>query len=213
MPRKLRELRPEDYERLSPGCAGCVFWESAGERQRRCGAVCDVDMQRAWLRNVTDSWGSCGRVAYEEDELLGFIKYAPAGYFPQASTFLAAPRDSAVPLIACLHVDPDVLHHGLGGVLMRSALKDLLSRGERRVEAIAHHAPSEDSDGLPMLSVAFLERHGFTVERPDPLYPLMRLDLRSLATWTTDNLENVLESLKFPVRVPSHAPATLIKGD
>ena len=113
MSRKLRPLYADDLDRLPPGCSDCAFWESAGERERRCGAVCDVDTQRAWYRRVTDEWGSCGRVAFEDDEVLGFVKYAPSGYFPQSATFSAAPQDPSIPMLACLHIVPDALHRGL----------------------------------------------------------------------------------------------------
>jgi hypothetical protein len=39
----------------------------------------------------------------------------------------------------------------------------------------------------------------------------MRLDLRSLVVWQ-DNLEAVLESLRFPLRVPRRAPASWMSG-
>jgi GNAT superfamily N-acetyltransferase len=211
MTRRLRSLSLDDFGRLPSGCGGCSFWESAGERERRCGATCDLELQRAWYRRVTDEWGECGRVAYEDDELLGFIKYAPSVYFPQALTFAAAPTDPAVPLISCLHVSADARHHGLGTVLIRAALRDLVGRGERRVEAFGFTAPSAVVDDMPMLGMPFLLRNGFTVSRPDPFYPLMKLDLKSLIVWQ-DNLEAVLESLRFPLRVPSRAPASWMKG-
>jgi len=211
MTRRLRPLSLDDLGRLPTGCGGCAFWESAGERERRCGATCDVEQQRAWHRRVTDEWGECGRVAYEDDELLGFIKYAPSTYFPQSQTFLAAPQDASVPLISCLHVSADARHHGLGTVLIRAALRDLVGRGERRVEAFGFANPGSVVDDMPMLGMPFLLRNGFTVSRPDPLYPLMKLDLKSLIVWQ-DNLEAVLESLRFPLRVPSRAPASWMKG-
>ncbi len=62
-----------------------------------------------------------------------------------------------------------------------------------------------------MLSLAFLLENGFTIVRPDPRYPLLRLDLKSLVLWQ-DNLEAVLESLRFPMRVPNRAPASWTKG-
>jgi GNAT superfamily N-acetyltransferase len=170
-----------------------------------------VELQRAWYRRVTDEWGECGRVAYEDDELLGFVKYAPSTYFPQAQTFAAAPQDPSVPLITCLHVLPDARHHGLGTVLIRAALRDLVGRGERRVEAFGFSDLGANVDDMPMLGMPFLLRNGFVVSRPDPLYPLMRLDLKSLIIWQ-DNLEAVLESLRFPLRVPSRAPASWMKG-
>ena len=211
MARKLRALTLDDIGRLPSGCGGCAFWESAGERERRCGTVCDLELQRAGHRRGSDEWGECGRVAYEDDELLGFIKYAPSRYFPQADTFAAAPLDSAVPLITCLHISHDARHHGLGTVLLRAALRDLVGRGERRVEAFGFADHGSIVDDMPMLGMPFLLRNGFTVSRPDPVYPLMKLDLKSLIVWQ-DNLESVLESLRFPLRVPSRAPASWMKG-
>jgi len=211
MTRKLRTLTPSDLEKLPSSCSGCAFWESAGERERRCGAVCDAELQRAWYRRVTDEWGECGRVAFEDDEVLGFVKYAPSGYFPQAATFSAAPEDLTVPLIACLHIAPDARHHGLGSVMLRAALRDLVARGERRVEAFATAQRPAVLDDSPMLGMDFLLRNGFTVSRPDPHYPLLRLDLRSLVMWS-ENLESVLESLRFPRRSPNRAPATWMNG-
>jgi ribosomal protein S18 acetylase RimI-like enzyme len=207
MARKLRSLALSDFDQLPLQCGSCAFWESAGERLRKCGSVCDPELQEAWYRQVTDEWGECGRVAREDDEVLGFIKYAPSGYFPQASTFAAAPQDPTVPLIACLHIDPDARHHGLGSVLLRAALKDLIGRGERKVEAFAAARRPEVIDDSPVLGFEFLSRNGFVVTRPDPHFPLMRLDLRSIVSWS-ENLETVLNSLRFPTRAPNRAPAS-----
>ncbi len=211
MSRRLRPLTLEDLDRLPTGCSGCAFWESSGERERRCGSVCDAELQRAWLRRVTDEWGECGTVAYEDDEVLGFIKYAPSVYVPQSQTFAAAPQDGTIPLITCLHISQDARHRGLGSVLLRAALRDLVQRGDRRVEAFGFAEQAARLDDMPMLSLPFLLRNGFTVSRPDPLYPLLRLDLKSLVLWQ-DNLELVLESLRFPLRVPSRAPASWTGG-
>jgi len=211
MTRRLRPLTLDDLARLPAGCNGCALWESAGERERRCGAVCDPELQNAWLRRVTDEWGDCGRVAYEDDELLGFVKYAPSGYFPQSQTFSSAPSDPTVPLISCLHISPDARHHGLGTVLLRACLRDLVGRGERRVEAFGYGMPDGLARDMPMLGVPFLVRNGFTVSRPDPVFPLMKLDLRSLIMWQ-DNLDAVLESLRFPLRVPKRVPASWMNG-
>lgn len=212
MTRRLRPLTIDDLSRLPAGCGGCAFWESAGERERKCGLVCDLEFQRAWVRRVNDEWGECGRVAYEDDELLGFIKYAPSGYLPQATTFAATPDDPSVPLIACLHISADARHHGLGTVLLRACLRDLVGRGERRVESFAFTSSTADVDEMPMLGMPFLLRNGFVVSKPNSSYPLMRLDLKSLIVWQ-DNLEAVLESLRFPLRVPRRAPASWIRGE
>jgi len=211
MSRRLRPLTFSKPDQLPMVCGACAFWESAGERERRCGTVCDAELQAAWYRRVTDEWGECGRVAYEDGEVLGFIKYAPSEYFPQAATFRAAPEDPSVPLIACLHIAPDARHRGLGSVLLKAALRDLVQRGERRVEAFGCTDQAGDREEMPMLGLAFLLRNGFTVAHPDPMYPLLRLDLKALALWR-DDLEAALESLRFPMRVPNRAPASWTKG-
>ncbi len=211
MTRRLRPLEPDDISRLSPNCGSCVFWETASAEARHCGSSCDSEALGAWFRHVKDEWGECGRVAYEDDEVLGFIKYAPSGYFPQARTFPSAPEDPSVPLIACLHVSADARHHGLGTVLLRAALRDLVNRGERRVEAFGFATPTTSLDDMPMPGMPFLLRNGFTVSKPDSAYPLLKLDLKSLVIWQ-ENLEAVLDSLRLPLRVPKRAPASLVNG-
>ena len=83
-----------------------------------------------------------------------------------------------------------------------------MQHGERRVEAFAYTESVGTIDDMPMLGMPFLLRNGFTVSRPHPKYPLMRLDLRTLAVLRED-LEAMLESLRFPLRVPNRAPASL----
>lgn len=164
-------------------------------------------MLRGWFETVREEWGECGRVVYEDDEVLGFVKYAPSRYFPQAFTFAASPLDGDVPLIACLHVAEGARRHGLGRLLLLAALRDLVLRGEKRVEAFGYAPPMADIDATPMLGIQFLLRHGFTVSRPDATYPLLQLELRSLSV-ISENLESVLESLRLPMRAPKRVPAT-----
>lgn len=211
MSRKLRPLTLDDIGRLPAGCDSCAFWESESRQERRCGAVCDTEVVRQWYLRVSDEWGECGRVAYEDDEVIGFIKYAPSGYFPQAKTFPVSPADPNVPLISCMHVTPEARHHGLGTVMLRAALGDLVLRGERRVEAFASVTKPSPAEEPPLLGIDFLLRNGFTVSQPHPQYPLLKLDLRSLAV-LTENLEAVLQSLRLPLRVPRRAPAPWMKG-
>lgn len=207
MARRLRPLAFADLARVAEGCSRCSFWETAEKLDRHCGAACDADRSREWFDRVTSEWGECGRVAYEDNEVLGFVKYAPSMYFPQAATFPSAPLDGRVPLIACLHVAPDARHHGLGRVLLLAALRDLVLRGEKRVEAFGYVPPMADIDVTPMLGIQFLLRHGFTVSRPDPTYPLLQLELRSLAV-VSENLEAILESLRLPMPVPQRSPVS-----
>lgn len=172
-----------------------------------CGARCDDELANEWVRRVADEWGECGKVVSEDGEYLGFMKYAPAQHVPRALRMPAGPPPHDAPLITCLHIDPDARRHGLGGVLLREALRDLASRNEKTVYAYGA-AHRFDLDVSPVVGVEFLLRSGFTVARPHPETPLLCLDLKSLVSWA-DNVESVLESLRLPVRVPKRSPVTL----
>jgi GNAT superfamily N-acetyltransferase len=211
MSRELRPLSLSDLHRLPQGCSACVFWESKTGQEHRCGAACDDELLTSWFEQVVEEWGPPGRSALEDGEVLGLIKYAPARYFPQSRMFLSGPPDPDTVLITCMHISSDARHHGLGKLLLQAALRDLVDRGERRAQAFGIANSDEPLDLRPAIGVEFLERHGFQTVRKDPEFPLMRLELRSLAS-ISENLESVLETLRFPGRVPRSAPATWIKG-
>lgn len=211
MSRRIKPLTSDQIEALPSNCAGCVFWESQQRLPKRCGAECDREQLAGWIDYVRAQWGDCGKVAWEDGEVLGFIKYAPAPYFPQTAHFLAGqPSDKAV-LLSCMHIEPEARHHGLGKLLLQAALRDLVQRNQRTVEAYAT-THQGDWDTQPTMGLQFLQRSGFQVTRPHPEFPLVRLDLRSLAAWT-ESIESVLESLRFPLRVPKRAPTPFVETE
>jgi GNAT superfamily N-acetyltransferase len=213
MARKLVGLSLVGNEQLPAGRGECLFWEHGQRLSASCGAYCSAVEREAWVRRVVGEWGECGRVAVDDGDALGFIKYAPPGYFPQARHMPSGPPVSDVVMIACMHVTAEARGRGIGGVLLRAALRDLAQRGERSVQVYADASGVRAAES-PMVGVEFCLRHGFVVERPHPQVPLMRLDLKTLVSWT-ENLESVLESLRLPLRVPERAPATLVspRGD
>jgi len=208
MARKIRTLTVERVGDLPDPCSSCGLWEVGHRAAPACETVHERALLEAWVDDVRDEWGECGKIAYENGEPLGFVKYAPPRFFPQVRAMpTGVPDDDAI-LIACVHVTPDARNAGLGKVLLQAALRDLVSRGERVVEAYAA-SEAVDRERSPLMSVEFLLRQGFTVSRPHPTYPLMRLELKSLATWT-ENLEAVLEALQLPRRVGERVPAPLV---
>ena len=208
MTRRLKPLMREHFETLPCECSGCAYWESSGPLPVECGSACDMDLVLERYGEISREWGDCGRVAVEDGEVLGFIKYAPPHYFPQAQHMPSGPPTPDSVLLACIHIRDDARQHGLGSLLLRAALKDLVLRGERTVQAYAGANPAVDRGVDPVIGVQFLLRNGFNVARPHPVYPLLELDLRSLATWA-DNLEAVLETLRIPMRAPKPVPSPM----
>lgn len=208
--RKITGLSVIDRDRLPVPCAGCIFWESAERLPFECGVRCDASVATERVRTIADGWGECGRVVLEDGEVLGFIKYAPPVYMPQARHLPAGPPDGDAPLITCMHIDPEARRKGVGGLLLRAAMRDLAQRGERTVQAYATTTRGDMTD-VPVVGLDFLLRNGFTVSRPHPEVPLLRVDLKTLVSWT-ENLEAVLDSLRLPVRSPVREPVTLSKA-
>lgn len=206
MARRFKPLTSDLVDTLPVGCDGCVFWESPEPLRAVCGSKCDPELARGWVDRVRFEWGDCGRAAVDDGEVLGFIKYAPSAYFPQAQVMPAGPPEERAVLIACMHITQDARRRGLGKVLMQVALRDLATRGVKTVQAYGtvHQGAFETS---PVVGVEFLLRMGFVVARPHPQMPLMQLDMRSLASWT-ENLEAVLDSLRIPIGITRRRPAT-----
>lgn len=207
MARRFVGLSLLDADRLPAPCSSCVFWQTAEPLPHECGVACDADAIGEWTRGVLEAWGECGRAAVEDGQTLGFIRYAPPVYFPQSLHMPAGPPEPEVPLIACMHIAPEARRRGLGGLLLREAMRDLASRGARAAQAYGL-AERTDFDRVPMVGVDFLVRNGFTVARAHPSVPLMRVDLKAIASWT-ENLEGLLGTLRIPLGSPRRAPVTL----
>jgi GNAT superfamily N-acetyltransferase len=205
--RRILTLTVDRIGDLPDLCSSCAMWEGGSPALASCAPAAAREELARWVRDVRSAWGECGRIAYENGEPLGFVKYAPPRFFPQAVTMPAGPPDPDAVLLACLHVEPEVRDAGLGKVLVQSALRDLVSRGERIVEAYAAADPTDEGT-TPLMGVDFLLKQGFTVVRPHPMTPLMRLELKTLVSWT-ESVEAVLEALQLPRRVGERVPAPL----
>ncbi len=172
--------------------------------------------KEAWVSRVLLEWGSCGRVAYVDDDPAGYVLYAPPVVPPgrrrvpdragQRGRGAAGHRDGL----------PEYAGGGLGRVLMQTVVKDLVKRGGiRAVEAFGDtRAAPRASKGDPapvtygtcVLPADYLLRVGFKTHRPHPRYPRMRLELKSAVTWR-DEVESALERLLGAVRPARHPAA------
>ncbi len=208
MTRRLKPLHLEHFDQLPCACGGCAFWETDRPLPVECGSACDLQLVKERYGEISREWGESGRVAMEDKEVLGFIKYAPPRYYPQAFHMPSGPPSHDGVLIACIHIRDDARQHGLGSLLLRAALKDLVLRGERTVQVFAGASPGADRVTQPVIGVEFLLRNGFNVARPHPTYPLLELDLRSVVSWA-DNLEAVLQALRIPLGAPRPIPSPM----
>ncbi len=210
--RRLARLTLDNLADLPLGCQSCTFWELDPVRRRRADLAGEGGSEKeSWVSRTLLEWGSCGQVAYVDQDPAGYILFAPPTYLPGVDAFPTAPVSEDAVLLATAMVFPEYDGMGLGRVLMQSVVKDLIKRGGiRAIEAIGDtRAPTRgsrgsDSSGRCVLPADYLLGVGFKTQRPHPRYPRMRLELRSVVTWR-DEVESALERLLGAVR-PARQP-------
>ena len=205
MARRLSRLTVDTLADLPDDVRSCLEWElDPVERARVERADAAVAEKEAWLSHTLLEWGSCGTVAYVDDEAAGFVLYAPASFFAGTASYPSAPLGEDAVQLATAQVFEGFEGAGLGRVLMQVMVKDLLQRGGiRAVECIGVVGESTTGCQLP---VEFLQRVGFRTVRGHAVHPRMRLDLRSVLTWK-EEVESALERLLGVVRPGRTAPA------
>jgi GNAT superfamily N-acetyltransferase len=202
-------------EPLTQGCAEELveFWRAEGFDAAAPGeglaAALDADEEAAWIRQVMDSWGDCGRLLYGDDRLIAYVKYAPPGFFGARAGGVASRILPDSVLMSGLCVARDFTGHGFAKLLVSAVEKDLVARSETALETFACHRPAGEPTATRPTD--FYERNGFRLRLSDPVLPVMRLELKAILSWT-ENLDAVLEALlvaRRRVSRPETAPAGL----
>jgi len=197
MSRKTVRLTLDNLAQLPDPCRSCVFWELDPVRAQRLSAPEAAVEKEAWVSELLREWGSCGRVALVDDQVVGWVIYAPAAYVPGASQFPTAPVSPDAVQLTTVYVDPAHRGGGIGRLLVQGMARDLVKSGRApAVEAIGTHRRGEHGHLVP---VDFLGAVGFKTHRVHPVYPRMRMDLRTALTWR-DEVGQAVHALLGVVR-------------
>ncbi|MFE0459924.1 GNAT family N-acetyltransferase [Kitasatospora sp. NPDC058965] len=190
MGRRIVPLTLDNLADLPQPCRSCVFWELDPVRGREAQDGGKAEQEKeGWISAVLLEWGSCGRIAYVDQEPAGFVLYAPPAYVPRSPSFPTSPVSPDAVQLMTSRVLPEFQGQGLGRVLVQAVAKDLLRRGVRAIEAVGAAGPERPSCLLPadhLLAV------GFKTVRPHHRYPRLRLEARSTASWREGALERLL---------------------
>lgn len=206
MSRRLVPLTLDVLDDLPHACRRCVYWELDPVGGRRALEAGDPAFEKeAWVSAVLLEWGSPGRIAYVDDVPAGFVLYAPPAFVPRSFAFPTSPVSTDAVALMTSSVLPPFRGGGLARVLVQGAAKDLTGRGVRAIEAFGvNGAAPVHRHGRPggcVVPTEFLEAVGFTVVRPHPRYPRLRLELRTALSWRED-VEQALERILTGVRGP-----------
>lgn len=178
MARRFRPLTTADLTALPEPCGRCSFWgvgltdlASPADSRRPETTV-------EWAEAVIRHWGHCGVAAYNDHELIGHLTMGPAGQVPRLAAFATTPVSPDAAVLMSVWVAEEHRGHGVGRHLLQSAAGLLVRRDIRALEAVGTY---REPSCLP--PAAWLEKVGFTVVRPHPVTPRLRMDLQGAQRW------------------------------
>jgi hypothetical protein len=136
VPYRLHPVTAASIAHAPPPCVGCVFWQSRGTKAAAKGK---------WAERIEDDWGAWGMLYVgDEERLLGFIQYGPAGQFPRAWEVPTGPPSDDAVLITCAYlVDPN--SPWVMQSLFLSAIGDARDKGAKAVETFGYRYPEGTS--------------------------------------------------------------------
>jgi len=211
MGRRLAPLTLDTLPDLPAPCRKCIVWELDPVAARRAAEAGDTAFEKeAWVSATLLEWGSCGRLAYVDDQPAGFVLYAPPAFVPRSLAFPTSPVSADAVLLMTARVLPDHTGGGLARMLIQAAAKDLTRRGVKAVEAFglgtgpsaaAVELPGEPS-GTCLVPADLLLAVGFKTVRHHRRYPRLRLELKTALSWRED-VEQALERILGSVRAPA----------
>lgn len=216
MTRRLAPLTLDNLSDLPMNCRRCVVWELDPVAARQAGEVGDPAFEKeAWVSATLLEWGSCGRVAYVDDDPAGFVTYAPPAMVPRALSFPTSPVSADAVLLMTARVLPRYAGGGLARMLLQATAKDLTRRGVRAIEAFGLVAGGGLGDGEEpstscLVPADLLLAVGFKTVRPHHRFPRMRLELKTAVSWREDvelALEKILGTVRAPVLTSTSAPS------
>ena len=212
MSRRVVNLTLDNLGDLPHRCRRCVFWELDPGAGQTAAEVGDVALEKeAWLSATLLDWGSCGKIAYVDSLVAGYLTYAPPAHVPRSLAFPTSPVSGDAVLLMTARILPEFADGGLARMLVQTVAKDLTRRGVRALEAFGRAGPvPHDPDGTGtgdgpggsrqngaptcVVPADFLLAVGFKTVRPHHRFPRLRLDLRTAVSWRAD-VEVALERL------------------
>ena len=192
MSRRIVPLTLDTLDELPTPCRSCLFWELGPIADPKQIPQDEAQLEKeAWLSATLLEWGSCGKIAYVAGVPAGYALFAPPGFVPRAAAFPTSPVSGDAVLLMVAKVLPEWSSSGIGRMLAQAVAAELLPRGVKAIEAFG--STGDGSRGC-LLPADYLRSVGFKTVRPHPIYPRLRMELKSTVSWRYD-VEYALEKI------------------
>jgi len=190
--RRIVPLTLDNLGDLPSPCSSCLFWELGPIVDEHPLPADEAELAKeSWLSATLLDWGSCGKIAYVAGVPAGYAMFAPPGFVPRAVSFPTSPVSGDAVLLMNAHVQSEWQRAGIGRMLAQAVAAELVPRGVKAIEAFGSTGPASKGCLLP---ADYLRSVGFKTVRPHPVYPRLRMELKSTVSWRYD-VEYALERI------------------
>lgn len=130
-------------------------------------------------------YGGKIKAAFIGGQCIGIIMAGNYYLFPKLRSFNVYPPDSESTFLGCIHVISRYRGMGIGKRLLIEIEKELIKEKAESIESIGKRLNDDIDEDMywdsPLIPFKFLINNGFYLKKNDSLFPLLRLDLKSLA--------------------------------
>ena len=199
----IRDLFADKIEKLDIKCVKCDFWFDYNSKSlfkdisniKSISEVKDLLQSKLFKTNyskaaqkklaVFQNNGGIVKGAFKDKKCVGILFAGNYNLFPKLRSFKVFPPDPKSIFLGCIYVEPVQKELGIEKRLLIELEKDLLKKKTASIETIAKRLnddiDEDEFENSPLISFKFLINNGFYLKKNDEHYPLLRLDLQSIA--------------------------------
>lgn len=129
-------------------------------------------------------YGGKIKAAFAGEKCIGIILAGNYYLFPKLRDFNIYPPDFDSIFLACIYIIPKYREMGVDKRLLVELEKELIKEKVKSIESIGKRLnddmDEEEYNDSPNIPFKFLINNGFYLKKNDPLFPLLKLDLKSI---------------------------------
>jgi len=126
------------------------------------------------------------KAAFIGGKCVGIILAGNYCLFPRLRNFNVFPPDFESIFLGCIYVISEYRGMSVAKRLLVEIEKDLIKEKVKSIESISKRLnddiDEEEYENSPLIPFKFLIKNGFYLKKNDPLFPLLRLDLKSIVS-------------------------------
>lgn len=199
---KIKDLSVRQLEKLKFRCLECDYWFGSKDTGffRELSEIRSFNELKGFIRGrifkektrsgrkKIITFKLCGgiiKAAFARGRCIGMLIAGDYYLFPRLKSFNVFPPDFKSTFLACIYIIPEYKNMGVGKRLLIEIEKQLIKEKLHSIEAIGKRMDDdmdeEEYENSPLIPFKFLINNGFYLKKNDPLYPLLRLDLKSIS--------------------------------